>query len=144
MSCNFKENFTFQRISHNFWENFPQILREFHSSVEKISWQFLREYVMWSEKPYTKSENVILRKHNLKWFGQEILIFSFQQKYVESVASNIWMQIRVSSDKSTSNYSEKCERYTTNRNHAQSHHCSRQTWSRSLLYEQKPCTKSSV
>ncbi len=59
----------------------------------------------------------------------------FQQKYVESTASNILMQIWISSDDSTFSYNEKHERYTTNRNHSQSHHCSRQTQFPICLYD---------
>ncbi len=82
------------------------------------------------EKSNTKSENVILRKRDLKGFGQKLSIFGFQQKYVESIYNGILTQIKVSSDDSTSNYSEKLERYTTNRNHTQSN----QTWFPALLY----------
>ncbi len=70
---------------------------------------------------------MILRKQDRKWFGQKISIFGFQRKYVGSIASNILMQIFVSSDDSMSNYNEKYERYTTNRNHTQSYRCSCQT-----------------
>ncbi len=67
------------------------------------------------EKPYTKSENVILRKHNPKGFSQKISIF-------------------VSFDDFIFNYGEKCGRYTTNRNHTQSHRCSHQIQFPNLLY----------
>ncbi len=52
---------------------------------------------MLSEKPYIKSENAILRKHDPKWFGQRISIFGFQWKYVESITNNILIQIWFSS-----------------------------------------------
>ncbi len=62
---------------------------------------------MRSEKPYTKLEYVILKKHDLKCFRQKKSILGFQWKYVRSIASNILMQIQVSSSDSTSGYSEK-------------------------------------
>ncbi len=69
-------------------------------------------YVMRSEKSYTKSKNVILRKLDLKWFGRKISIFGFQWKYIESIGSKILTQIRVSSDDPTSNNIEKCDSIT--------------------------------
>ncbi len=72
---------------------------------------------MRSEKPDTKLENVIMRKHAVKYFGEKMSLFGFQWKYVESIASNSLMQVQVSFDDSTSNYSEKHERYKGNRNH---------------------------
>ncbi len=50
----------------------------------------------WSEKSYTKSENMILRKHNRKCFGQKISIFDFPWKYEKGIAGNILEQIWVS------------------------------------------------
>ncbi len=90
---------------------------------------------MRSEKPYTKSENVILRKLDLTRFGQKISIFSFQRKNIESIAINILTRVQILSDDSTSNYSEKYGRFTTNRNHTQSRQCSRQTRFPSFIYD---------
>ncbi len=39
------------------------------------------------EKPYTKVENVILGKHDLKWFGPKISIFGFPWKYVQGMSN---------------------------------------------------------
>ncbi len=89
---------------------------------------------MRSEKPYTKSENAISSKTGSKVICKKMSIFGFQKKYVESIAGNILMQIWVSSDDYTSNYSEKHERYTTNRNYTRSLRCSCQTQFPFLLY----------
>ncbi len=71
---------------------------------------------------YTQLENTILRKCDLKWCDQKISVLCFQQKYVEGIDANILTQIWVSSNDSTSSYREKCEKYTTNRNHTLSCH----------------------
>ncbi len=59
-------------------------------------------------------------KTRSKVICSKISIFSFQQKYEESIASNILIQMQVSSDDSMLNYSEKCVRHTTIRSHAES------------------------
>ncbi len=85
-----------------------------------IIWKvtFKRHFFIWNTAKFhnymwcdLRNHTVVLRKHNLKWFGQKISVFGFQWKYAEGLPSNIWMQIRVSSDESISTYSKKHERY---------------------------------
>ncbi len=109
-------------------------LKSIDGNVFKSILEKFEENVMRSEKPYTKSENLIWRKHELKWFGQKISIFCFQWKYVESVADNMLTPIRVSSYDSMSNYSKKHERYTKNKNYRQIPQCRCQIQFPCLVY----------
>ncbi len=59
------------------------------SNQKKIRW----EYAMRSEKSYTKSENLFLRKSNLKLSRWKILILSFEQKCVKVVLNNIFVYV---------------------------------------------------
>ncbi len=128
----FRKNF--EKFGKKFSENLYAIcsnfvtwhflIYHFSSSYLLQNFVYLSIIVMRSEKPYTKLEYVILRKHALRWFGQKVLIFGFQWKYVESISSNILMQIWVSSDDSTCSYNDTCmyiHWYTTQENHTQSH-----------------------
>ncbi len=50
-------------------------------------------YVMWSEKSYTKSENLFLRKSNLMLLEWKISILSFEWKCVGVVSDNIFIHV---------------------------------------------------
>ncbi len=91
---------------------------------------------MRSGKLYTKLENKILRKSDLKRFGSKNINFWFSMEICREHCNNILMQMQASFDDSTSNYSEKHQRYTTttDRNRTQSRKCSRKTQFLPLLY----------
>ncbi len=52
-----------------------------------------KHYVMRSAKSYSKSENLFLRKSNLKLLGLKIPILSFEWKCVKVVPNNIFVKI---------------------------------------------------
>ncbi len=76
---------------------------------------------LWSSIPQWCSQ-LLWFWENTIWNNlvKKVSVLCFQLKCVESIASNIFMQIQVSSDDSMYNYGENRERYTTNRNNTQS------------------------